>query len=509
MIHRLPDPARRILRAGAGLLPALLPLLLFAADPAPAPRLPPDPIEGCWTGTVSSPQGTTAELGLEFIRAADGTLTLIFRLNFPEMFTYGVTFGIPVEVAGSDDYRITPAFDLRLHRRGNQLAGTLGPGRLPVALRRGGTFAPKPPTRLQHLPPAPRWCHELGAPTWAPPVAEGGVIYVGTEKGTLHAVRARDGATQWIWSGPNRIDGAALITPDRVLFLDGKADLVCLDRSRGTLLWRTPLHEATVAGKPAPDDNPTFNHRCPTPLLLDGVLYTGSGDGGLYAVQASDGTVLWRQEARAPIFGTVARQEPDTLVFGTMDGSVVLLDRRTRRETRHLHTGGGVVTTPLLAGGNLIVGSRDYEIHAFQTSDGADAWRYSYWFSWVESSPIQRDGVMYIGASDYRRITALDPANGRVHWSTEVGGMNWGTPLVTDRRVFTGTVNQNIPGTAIRHTAGLIALDRASGTVLWQLVLPPAAEGGFAGFAGSLALAGDLVIAAGFDGGLYAFPAGE
>ena len=501
MPARMPRPALRFV------IPALLSLALaglHAAGPERASPPPSDPIEGIWTGTISAPQGTSAELGLEFFRAKNGTL--IFRLNFPEMFTYGVTFGIPVETPERNEYRITPAFDLQLHLQVNRLNGTLGAGRLPVELHRGGVFRPQPPSPLHHLPPAPRWRHDLRAPTWAPPVVADDVVYVGTEKGELHAVNARNGQPVWTWSGPHRLDGAVLVNADRIYLLDGSLDLVCLERTRGTLLWRTPLHDARIAGHAVPD-NPTFNHRSATPLLIDGVLYAGSSDGGLYAVKATDGAVLWRQEAKAPIFGPVTAEGPDQLIFGTMDGSVILFDRHTCKEIRRLRTGGGVVTAPLVAGGKLIVGSRDYEIHAFHLPDGAEAWRFSYWFSWIESSPVLRDGVMYVGASDYRRITALDPANGHPRWSTQVYGMNWGTPLVTERRVFTGTVNQNIPGTAIEHTAGLIALDRATGEVVWQLVLPKAGTGGFAGFAGSLALAGDLVIAAGFDGGLYAYPA--
>jgi hypothetical protein len=38
-------------------------------------------------------------------------------------------------------------------------------------------------------------------------------------------------------------------------------------------------------------------------------------------------------------------------------------------------------------------------------------------------------------------------------------------------------------------------------------VAPAAEAGGFGGYAGSLALAGDRVIAAGFDGNLVAYPA--
>lgn len=194
-------------------------------------------------------------------------------------------------------------------------------------------------------------------------------------------------------------------------------------------------------------------------------------------------------------------------MFGTMDGSVVLLDRRTRKETFRAKTGGGVVTTPVIAGNTLIVGSRDYMLHGFNLADGSPAWKFSYWFSWVESSPVLRDGLVYVGASDYSRVTVLDPATGQAKWGTEVHGMNWGSPLVTADRVFTSTVAQNIAGTVIAHTGGIVALDRATGAVLWQLLAEPAPAEGFGGYAGSLALAGGKVIAAGFDGNLIALPA--
>jgi outer membrane protein assembly factor BamB len=193
-------------------------------------------------------------------------------------------------------------------------------------------------------------------------------------------------------------------------------------------------------------------------------------------------------------------------MFGCMDGSVLLLDRRDQREVLRLKTGGGVVTTPLVAGNRLIVGSRDYMLYGFDLGGSSPAWRYSYWFSWIESTPVLLDGVVYVGASDYRRVTALDPATGHATWTTDVRGACWGSPLVTTDRVFIGTIAQNIPGTAIEHTGGLCALNRKTGRIIWQLLAPKPGEGEFGGYAGSLALAGDNVIAAGFDGNLVALP---
>ncbi len=483
--------------AVAGAL-ALGGLNLAFAQPAP------DPVEGTWTGTITAPQGDTAEIGFDFFRTPKGTL--IFRMNFPAMFTYGATFRIPVVPDGHGGYAITPAFDINLQLKDDSLTGTFGSGRLPLALHRGGTFAPKPPAPEYPPAPATLWKYDLGAATWAPPVVADDTVYVGTGAGKFHAVHAADGTAAWTWSGANGIDGGATVAADTVYFVDTKMNLVALNRADGALRWSVSLHDEALAGKPAPD-NPTFNHRAATPLLLDGVIYCGSSDGGLYALDAATGQKLWRHDAKAPVFSGIGVHGTDTLMFGTMDGSVVLLDCRTRQETLRVKTGGGVVTTPVVVNGRLVVGSRDYLLYGFNLADGSVAWKFSYWFSWIESTPVLRDGLLYVGASDYSRVTALDPATGRAVWSTPVHGMNWGSPLVTADAVFTGTAAQNIPGTVIDHAGGIVALDRKTGTVRWRLQTPKPPENSFGGYAGSLALAGDKVIAAGFDRSLVAWPA--
>jgi outer membrane protein assembly factor BamB len=480
----------------------------WAADLSPATSpttaAAPDPIEGRWTGTITAPQGTVAEFGLEFFRSPKGAL--IFKLNFPAMFTYAHPFGIPLDADGAGHYRIEPAFAIELTRTGDDMTGTFGAAKLPLALHRGGEWSSKPPPPRHPAAPAPLWTHPLGAPTWAPPIVQGDTIFVGASDGKFHAVSARDGAALWTYVGANRIDGRAVVADDVVYFLDGKMNLVAINRADGSLRWSTPLHDESLAGKPAPD-NPTFNHRTAFPLVIADVIYCGSSDGGLYALDAKTGKKLWRHDAHAPIFSGVGQHGPDTLTFGTMDGSVVLLDRRTQKETFRAQTGGGVVTVPLVVGDKVVAGSRDYVLYGFNLADGSVAWRFSYWFSWIESTPVLHDGVIYVGASDYSRVSAINCATGRAIWQTPVHGMNWGTPLVTDDAVFTGTVAQNMPGTVIDHIGGILALDRATGAVRWQLVAAAAPEGGFGGYAGSLALAGDRIIAAGFDGNLIALPA--
>jgi outer membrane protein assembly factor BamB len=483
-------PAVRLALAGA--------LLLGSLSPAFSETTP-DLIEGTWTGTVKAPQGT-AEIGFAFARGPDGKLNLTFHM--PTMFTYGAKMGSYAEVENGG-YFIAP-FDAHVRLDGDNLTGTFGLSHLPMILRRGGTFAPTPPDPSYPAASAPLWSRKLSSYTWASPVVQDGIIYVGTKDGQFHAARVSDGGEIWTWTDANRIDGRAVVTADTVLFVDGKIDLVCLNRADGALRWRFPLHDEALAGKPAPE-NPTFNRRTAIPLIIDDVVYCGSSDGGLYAVDAVSGKKLWRHDAKSPVFSGIAQVGADVLAFGCMDGSVVQLNRRTQQETGRMKTGGGVVTTPLFTAGRVIVGSRDYTLYGFNAADGSVAWKFSYWFSWVESTPQLVDGIIYVGGSDFRRITAFDPADGRVLWSTDVRGIAWGWPVVTADTVFIGTASQNLPGTLIKHTGGIMALDRKTGAVKWQYLAPEPPANSFGGYAGSLALANDKIIAAGFDGMLTAW----
>jgi outer membrane protein assembly factor BamB len=201
----------------------------------------------------------------------------------------------------------------------------------------------------------------------------------------------------------------------------------------------------------------------------------------------------------------VTRLDDGSLLFGAMDGTVVRVDA-SGREMMRLRAGGSVTTTPTVGDGIVIVGCRNYMLYGFNLQDGSPAWSYSFGFSWVESTPTVRDGVFYIGGSDWARVSAFDARTGRPHWETIVGGMSWGTPAVTDDTVFAGATCQK--GALIQHQGGIVALDRKTGAIKWRHAMTfPNEQMPFGGIPGSIALDGDRLIAAGFDGQLIALPA--
>ena len=453
--------------------------------------------EGTWTGRISGPQSETA-LGLAFVPAPDG---LLVSVDFPEMFLHSVNFG-PAEIR-DETFTLAP-LGLSVSLQGDRLSGTFGPAALPVELHRGGTFTPPPPPPAPPSAPAPLWSRSVGSPVWATPAVAGDTVFVAAIDGSLHALQTGDGAELWSWTGPHPLYGEPLVTADAVYLVDERCDLVCVDRARGTLRWRVPLHDATLAGAPAPS-NETFNHRATKPVLDErGILYVGSTDGGLYAVRADRARILWRHDLKARVYAPVAVRGND-LVVACFDGSVVTLNRRTRRESSRVKLGGALASAPVIAGDRVILGCRDYMLYAL-TPRGDTAWRRSFWFSWVESTPRLADGTLYIGGSDFRRISALDAQSGAARWATDVLGLSWGTPVVTADTVFAATAGQHLAGTVIQHRGGIAALDRATGEWIWRFAAPVTDGAEFSGYTNSLAIAGDRLVAAGVDGVVLALP---
>jgi outer membrane protein assembly factor BamB len=449
---------------------------------------------GIWVGEVIAPNATAA-IGFAFTRSATGLTT---KLAMPAMFVSGLDLG-PAKIVG-ETYEM-PELGIKLTRAGDALVGTFANPLLRVELRRSNALPAGPGAAAAPPAPASSWSRALGSRIWASPVARSGIVYIGDVDGNFHALRADDGAEEWTWSGRMPLYGEALTTDDTVYFLDEQGALVCLGRTDGHLKWRLALSETARVAAPA-QANPTFNHRTAVPVIDAGTLYVGSVDGTIFALEAATGKVLWRHAAGAPVYSAVAI-DGDELVAGCYDGTVLKINRHTHQETGRTKLGGAIASAPVVAGNTIVVGCRDYLLYGLKRANLAVGWRDSFWFSWIESTPNLVDGAIYIGGSDYRRVSKINPASGVADWTTDVGGLTWGTPVVTTDTIYAGTSAQS--PAAIEHTGGITALDRHTGKVKWRYVVPLADGADRAGYLGSLVLCSGQVIGAGYDGRLIAF----
>ena len=258
-----------------------------------------------------------------------------------------------------------------------------------------------------------------------------------------------------------------------------------------------------------------------TPALANGVLYAGSGDGNLYALDARSGAIRWKYDAGARITsrvvasganvyfqthagkvvavnaadGTLHWQRQtgsdaklawgyesgdfwasspaiadDLLVLGSGDGNVYALNAVTGSVVWKTATGGRVRATPAIEAGTVYAASFDGKLYALNLRDGVVKWTYSttgtgldsskfgYDRRSIQSSPVVADGVVFFGARD-GYVYAVDAASGTLKWRYDhkISWINT-TPAVSSGMVFDGSSDKQF----------VQALDERTGNELWR-----------------------------------------
>ena len=148
-----------------------------------------------------------------------------------------------------------------------------------------------------------------------------------------------------------------------------------------------------------------------SPAVVDGVVYVGSNDGFVYALDAFNGVQIWNYSTGASVSSSPA--VVDGVVYvGSYDDNVYALDAYTGAKIWNYTTGDYVFSSPAVENGYVYVGSYDDNVYALNASTGAKIWNYSTGAK-VYSSPAVANGFVYVGSSD---LHCLDASTGIEVW---------------------------------------------------------------------------------------------
>ena len=106
-----------------------------------------------------------------------------------------------------------------------------------------------------------------------------------------------------------------------------------------------------------------------SPAVAHGVLYVGSNDGNIYALNAGTGALLWKYFLAVQSSPAVAN---GAVYFGSGYGNVYALNASTGALLWKYATGFDVFSSPAVANGVVYVGSYDGNLYAFGLK-GSDA----------------------------------------------------------------------------------------------------------------------------------------
>ena len=444
----------------------LAPVLSPGPPPTPSPApsaVPPAELAGAWAGTASH-EGETTPVAIELEPGSDDKV--LIKLSAPVVHLRHAPLGRATPQAQGREIKLGP-FVFAYDPAARTLTGDVPEGLAPVY---------KLPMTLQRV-------ERLDLPARPEPVvAERRAVVVLRRPGPPLArhvlrrwsrVRRRGGRTD---ACARRDHGeGALVVPRRRSDPDASGGVGrrrCTSRPTTASCTRSTRPAARSAGACASRTSPScaFHPGDPTSrfdrfgsdvTVAGGRLYLGTHDGRVLCLEAAQGRQVWQFASGDSVLAAPA-VDGGRVYFGSYDGSVYALDAATGRPLWKHDTGKPVVSTPALAGDRVVVGSRSYDLLGLDARTGAVAWKRYIWFSWVESSPVVRDGIAYVGSSDAAALYAFDARSGRPVWKTDVWGWAWGQPAVTDRRVYIGT--SALGGYLVGHRAGIMAVDRATGS---------------------------------------------
>ncbi len=265
---------------------------------------------------------------------------------------------------------------------------------------------------------------------------------------------------------------------------DGSDDgaVYALNMSDGSLVWKYQTG-ASVDSSPA---------------VVNGVVYVGSDDKNFYALNASTGTIIWSFTAGDRIAGP-ALVANNIVYFGSYDGHFYALSAADGSVIWQSPNIWQIWRGGALANGTIFVGTDKSTLYAFDANTGTIKWS-TLLGGRVRSNPSVSNGIVYVGCDD-GRLYAFDAATGALDWKTAVlpGSPTAvrSSPAIWNGMVYITTSEGDSSTTANGHQ---YAFDASTGTQLWSFNLPD-----MSGF--SPVVANGLVYSSTYGHNAYAFDA--
>jgi len=301
-----------------------------------------------------------------------------------------------------------------------------------------------------------KWAFKTGGPIVGSPAIAGGVVYIGSLDGFLYAVDQETGKEKWKFGTHRQVVSTPAVA-DGVVYLRGfDAVLYALDAATGAVKWSftteferrfqgNRLHGYPPGYQTIPD---SWDLYLSSPAVWNGRVYFGSGDGGVYAVDAQSGQLAWKFSTSDVVHASPTVVN-GVVFIGSWDSFFYALDADTGQEKwrykagedSFIHNQQGFQSSAAVVDGVVYTGCRDGHVYALDASTGRKRWDYMTNLSWVNATPAVREGLVYTGTSDSGRFFALDAKTGRLRFNFDAKGQVFSSPAIAGDLVYFGVSN--------------------------------------------------------------------
>lgn len=295
------------------------------------------------------------------------------------------------------------------------------------------------------------WSRQLTGGIYSTPATDGHTLYIGDDIGMMYALDARTGKIEWTFAAGMRIVGSPAVEDGVVVFGSANDTIYGLRTADGTPLWRVPTGQAVMGAA----------------TIYKGVAYIGGGDGCMRAIDIHTGEVKWVFDQLKNYVLTRPLVYRDKLYFGCWDtyfyalnlsdGSLVW--RWTNGKSNEKLSPASV--WPVASDGKIFITAPDRFWTCLDAETGAQIWRTNQ-YKVRETVGLSEDGKTVYSKCMWDDIVALD-AMAREPQEKWVVNAGFGyehdpcMPLEKGGTLWVGTKN-----------GLLIGMDAKTGQVMWR-----------------------------------------
>jgi len=320
----------------------------------------------------------------------------------------------------------------------------------------------------------------------SPAVADG-FVYVNSET-NLSCLDASTGANIWNFPVVNYAYSAPAVVNGRVYVGSVNGGVYSLDASSGMQVWNYSTGDSF-------DSSPT---------VVNDLVYVESSNGNIYCLNAANGNRVWNFSTSSTASGSSPAVSGGYVYVGNEGGGVFCLGASNGIVAWNV-TVGGAVSSPAVSNGYVYLGSTDGNVYCLNASNGAKVWNYtteynsngpSHGYHWgnAVTDPAVAYGYVYVGSSDFD-VYCLDASNGKQVWNYTTEAEVYSSPAVAGGCVLAGSYDGNV-----------YCLNATSGSEIWSYPAGVFSPVNAAGSAGSPAVAGGVIYVVG-NGVVYALAA--
>lgn len=345
----------------------------------------------------------------------------------------------------------------------NDVDSSIGKIKVNPRVRRIAGAGPRDSLRLESA-----WQQQTGSFIDASPVRVGDAIVIGGWDAVLRAI-GLDGKEKWTLQLGEEVDSAVAFDDELVYLQSWNREVIAADRKSGEAKWRVfytespaddhrqggvvrvgdlllvPAWNGSLLAIEAKTGTVRWNVDCgyplrSTPLVIDDVIFQGSGSGLLTAVSLQ-GEPLWSRDFGAPLLASPTAV-PGGLAVVTKEGVLAVMNLLGETKWRGDLRESVFYSAPLYADGSLLVATTAGILYAFDPRDGSTKWNFR-GNGVFYGTPAYADGRVAIGDNS-GWLHIINSASGELIARVETGGAIQSTPIFTDDLLVVGSRDHSV-----------------------------------------------------------------